>query len=149
VSEESPTSNVLIGDAHRLLRGFAELSFTIHSDEESVVAAVETVRQQMVLLALDEDWIARAELCLQEALLNAHGHGNRGDASKEIRVGCLLSGKKIELHVVDDGPGFDLQPQVKKQRLFGPRGRGLYRIRELMNSVAVSGSHIVLGLCKE
>jgi anti-sigma regulatory factor (Ser/Thr protein kinase) len=149
VSGASCVFNPPVGDEPHLLRGFAELSFTIRSDKKSVVAAVETVRQQMVLLALDQDWIARAELCLQEALLNAHGHGNRGDASKQIRVGCLLSGKKIELHVEDDGPGFNLQSHIKKRRLFGLRGRGLYLIRELMNSVAVNGSHIVMGLCKE
>jgi anti-sigma regulatory factor (Ser/Thr protein kinase) len=132
-----------------LLRGFAELSFAIRSEESSVVAAVATVRHAMELLALAEDWIVRAELCLQEALLNAHFHGNCSDSSKEIRVGCLLSGSKIELHVEDDGPGFELKPDIRQPRLRKNHGRGLYLIRELMDSVAVNGSHLVMGLCKE
>ena len=138
-----------LGDEHRLLRGCAELSFAIRSEEKSVVAAVETVRHAMELFALAEDWIARSELCLQEALLNAHFHGNGSDTSKEIRVGCLLAGSRVELHVEDDGHGFDLKAQNRPPRVGKTRGRGLYLIGELMDSVAVNGSHITMGLCKE
>jgi serine/threonine-protein kinase RsbW len=141
--------NVALGDQHRLLGGFAELSFAIRSEEKALIAAVETVRQQMELLALDEDWIIRAELCLQEALLNAHCHGNRGDAAKQIRVGCLLSGRGVELHIEDDGAGFDLQKQLCEPRLSATHGRGLFLIRQLMDSITVQGNHIVMGLYKE
>ena len=141
--------NALLGDAHRLLRGSAELSFAIRSEEKSVVVAVGTVRQAMELLALAEDWIARSELCLQEALLNAHFHGNGGDPSKEIRVGCLLAGGKVELHVEDDGHGFDMKAQVQQPDAGKIHGRGLYLIGELMDSVAVNGNHLVMGLGKE
>lgn len=143
------TFNVALGDRHRLRRAFSELSFAIASQETAIIAAVETVRHAMELLALDEDWVARVELCLQEALLNAHLHGNHSDGSKEIRVGCLLSANKIELHVEDEGSGFDLERSTRPMQFRSGRGRGLRLIRHLMDPVAVSGNHIVMGLSKE
>lgn len=143
------TFNVALGDRHRLRRAFSELSFAIASQETAIIAAVETVRHAMELLALDEDWVARVELCLQEALLNAHLHGNKADGSKEIRIGCLLSANKLELHVEDEGSGFDLERDTRPIQFYSSRGRGLRLIRHLMDEVAVRGNHIVMGLSKE
>jgi hypothetical protein len=47
-----------------------EFSFAIPSSESTIVSAVELVWKAMELLKLDEDRMLRAELSLQEALLN-------------------------------------------------------------------------------
>jgi hypothetical protein len=47
-----------------------EFCFAIPSSESTIVSAVELVWKAMELLKLDEDQMLRAELSLQEALLN-------------------------------------------------------------------------------
>lgn len=113
----------------RFRRACAEFCFAIASSESAVVLAVQAVRKAMQLIALDEDWIFRVELSLQEALLNGHFHGNQGDSAREIRVTCILSLKKVEVHVEDDGVGYDLSQDVFEIDHPKPGGRGLYLIR--------------------
>ena len=140
-----------IGSGHGSGTAFAELSFVIPSNETAVVALVEIITQAMKMLSLEEDKIARTELCFQEALLNAHFHGNQGDPHREIRVRCLLSNPKIELHVEDEGPGHAFEVDGCEIASTKTSGRGLFLIRHLMDSVAFnsSGNHIVMSLIKE
>ncbi len=65
-------------------RTCAGFCFAIPSSESAVVSAVQAVRKAMELIALDEDWIFRVELSLQEALLNGHFHGNRGNSAQFV-----------------------------------------------------------------
>jgi len=136
---------------HSLRRPFAELGFAIASKELALAAAVATVRRTMEMLALDNDWISRSELCLQEALLNALCHGNRRDPSREIHVRCIFSAVKVELHVEDDGTGYESNRDFSGVRGTSPGGRGLFLIHQLMDSVAINrtGNHIVMSLTKE
>jgi anti-sigma regulatory factor (Ser/Thr protein kinase) len=103
------------------------------------------------LFALDEDSIFRVELSLQEALLNSHFHGNQANSAREIRVACILSLKKVEIQIVDDGVGYDLNPDFFVIDDPKSGGRGLYLIRQLMDSLTISdsGSHISMALAKE
>jgi anti-sigma regulatory factor (Ser/Thr protein kinase) len=132
-------------------RTCAGFCFAIPSSESAVVSAVQAVRKGMELIALDEDWIFRVELSLQEALLNGHFHGNRSNSAREIRVACILSLKKVEVHVEDDGVGYDLKQDFFVIDHPKPGGRGLYLIRQLMDSVTISdsGSQISMALAKE
>ena len=138
-------------EANRPGHAFAEICFAIQSKETAVVSAVEMVRRAMEMLILDDDWVCRAELCLQEALLNAHFHGNHGDPRRTIHVGCFLSADKIELHVEDEGTGYALNRDFSNINTTSPRGRGLFIIRQLMDSVTINGTgnHIVMSLAKE
>ena len=138
--------------ADRQLRGaFAEICFAIPSKESAVISAVEMVRRTMELLTLDNDWVCRAELCLQEALLNAYLHGNHGDPARTIHVACILSPARVELHIEDDGTGYTLNHDFSGVATTNQRGRGLFLIRQLMDSVAIhgTGNHIVMSLSKE
>ena len=130
---------------------FAECCFTIPSAEAAVVSAVETVKKLMGLIALEEEWISRVELSLHEALLNSYCHGNRRDAMREIRVSCALSREKVEIHVEDEGEGYDLKHNFSPIDLTAVRGRGLFLIHQLMDSVTISGNgnHVVMRLIKE
>lgn len=131
----------------------ARLSFVIPSCDLAVAQAVEAVKRVMELLMLDEEWVFRSELSLQEALLNGYVHGNRADPAKEIRVSCRLSPQKVEIAVEDQGQGYDLE-RDELWLLSDPArfsGRGLFLIRQLMDSVALKkkGSRICMSLAKE
>jgi anti-sigma regulatory factor (Ser/Thr protein kinase) len=105
----------------------------------------------MEWMAFEQDWVFRTELCLQEALLNAHFHGNESDTSREILVTCSLAPGRVEMEVKDEGRGYDLHPELGIQLSRDHHGRGLYLIRQLMNSVAIhsNGTRIVMLLNKE
>jgi serine/threonine-protein kinase RsbW len=132
-------------------RACAQFCFAIPSSKAAVALAVQSVRRAMELLVLDEDWMFRMELSLQEALLNGHFHGNQGNSAREIRVACIFSFKKVEIQVEDDGVGYDLNQNFFVINHPEPGGRGLYLIRQLMDSVTISdsGSHISMALAKE
>ena len=129
----------------------AELRFARPSTPSAVSATVRTVRMIMEWMAFEQDWVFRTELCLHEALLNAHFHGNHGDANREIRIVCRLAPDKVELDVEDEGQGYRSpgNPLVRGENF--PHGRGLYLIRQFMNSVGIysNGKRIVMSLKKE
>ncbi|MDH3444770.1 MAG: ATP-binding protein [Deltaproteobacteria bacterium] len=133
------------------LRASAELRFAIPSTPVALNAAVNMVRSTMEWMAFEQDWVSRAELCLHEALLNAHFHGNDADAKREIRVGCSLAPGKVEMDVEDEGQGYDPRQCLSTLRKGDPHGRGLYLIRRFMNSVAIhgNGTRVVMSLSKE
>jgi len=135
---------------HLLGQRFAQIRFTIASTEIAVVSVVEVVRRSMEILGLENDWIARAELSLQEALLNAHFHGNHADSKRMIQIACTLSHERIELEVKDEGTGYAVNRDYSKVDTINPRGRGLFLIRQLMDSVTThgAGTHIVMSLLR-
>lgn len=133
------------------LKASAELRFTIPSTPAALASAVRVVRTTMEWMAFEKDWVFRAELCLQEALLNAYYHGNEENARREIHVVCSLAPGKVELDVEDQGKGYDAF-QCSDSPLAGDHhGRGLYLIRHYMSSVAIhgNGARIVMCLNKE
>jgi len=131
--------------------GTALLRFTVSSTETAVTSIIEIVRRTMETLHLDSDWISRSELALQEALLNAHLHGNHGDPGREIRVTCSLSTESAELSVQDDGCGYAFEHAVSDVNTTAPSGRGIFLIRHMMDSVTFNetGNGIVMSLFKE
>jgi anti-sigma regulatory factor (Ser/Thr protein kinase) len=84
-------------------------------------------------------------------LLNAYQHGNDCNASREIRVTCLLAANNVKINIEDEGSGYDRAEITNPDALAAHHGRGLYLIHQLMNSVRVSkdGKEIIMSLSKE
>lgn len=73
-----------------------------------------------------------------EALANAVLYGNEGDSRRSVRVEVSLDSTRVELRVVDEGPGFDpesVPDPTLPENLERSRGRGLFLIRKLMDEV--------------
>jgi|SRR6266850_1198852 anti-sigma regulatory factor (Ser/Thr protein kinase) len=96
----------------------------------------------MELLKLDEDWIFRVELSLQEALFNGHLHGNPRELSASASCGLSAFSQTIELHVEDNGLGYDLSQNFFVIDRMEPGGRGPHLIRQLMDSVTISDKEV-------
>jgi serine/threonine-protein kinase RsbW len=84
----------------------------------------------------------RVELALHEALVNAIVHGSRNKPANSIRI-CLgvAEDGKLLLAVKDTGPGFDVKKianPLREDRIMAPRGRGIFLIQELMDTVSFS-----------
>ncbi len=90
-------------------------------------------------MGFDEDASAQVTMSVIEAGTNAIQHGHRRDASKSFEIVFALWPDRIEVTVHDSGPGFDLtsiEPDATSpERLFEPRGRGIFIMRACMDSV--------------
>ena len=79
----------------------------------------------------------RAQLGLQEALVNAVRHGNAGDTSKCLRVRRILTPNWLVWQIQDEGQG--LPPALRQaelpERLDAARGRGLFLIQQCFDDV--------------
>ena len=85
----------------------------------------------------DENSRFAIRLALDEALVNAHKHGNREDPQKQLLVQVEITDERVEIAVEDEGTGFDqshlLDPR-KGDRLGRLNGRGIFLIRQFMSS---------------
>ena len=80
----------------------------------------------------------RLQVALSDALANAIVRGNREDARKQVYVQVDLFPDAVNIHVTDEGDGFDhtsvaeaLDPQSPDL----PSGRGLFLIRHMVDDV--------------
>lgn len=82
-------------------------------------------------------------LAVGEAAGNAYRHGRREQGRSEIRVRCEYDRPEFIVEVADDGPGFDRAEVAARGTpdLFAQGGRGLFLMRELMDSVVIDASH--------
>jgi serine/threonine-protein kinase RsbW len=79
------------------------------------------------------------EISLREALANAVLHGCKNDRSKKINciVECGLN-REVRIIVTDPGDGFDpesIADPLHTDNLHADHGRGVYLIRQLMDTV--------------
>ena len=80
----------------------------------------------------------RLRVVLSEALSNAILQGNREDRTKWVEVRAELLDDVIRVWVTDEGAGFnpDSVPEpIRPEQLDEARGRGLFLIRKLVDSV--------------
>jgi serine/threonine-protein kinase RsbW len=80
----------------------------------------------------------RLQVALSEALANAILRGNCEDCSKTVLVTAELRPEQITIQVTDEGEGFDpsaVTDALAPERLEDTRGRGLFLIRRLVDSV--------------
>lgn len=81
-------------------------------------------------------------LAVGEAAANASRHGRRSAERSEIRVLCTSTEDGVAIEVADDGPGFDPASVVVSDLpdRFAAGGRGLFLMRQLMDSVEIDSS---------
>ena len=80
----------------------------------------------------------RLRVVLSEALTNAIVQGNREDHSKWVHVRAELGPEAIRVWVTDEGAGFNpeaVPEPTRPEQLDAARGRGLYLIRKLVDTV--------------
>jgi len=82
------------------------------------------------------------EVCLEEAIANAILHGNRRNASKQVRVQVFADEARFGVIVEDEGEGFrpqDVPDPTDPQTLYLEHGRGIMLIDHYMDSVEFAG----------
>ena len=130
------------------LQGFQ----VVVTSESSSIQAL----QQRVAALLDElGYSTRDMFCirlgLEEALVNAVQHGNHGESSRTVVVGCMIDSERTRIEIEDAGQGFqvDAVPSpITPDNLHDVdgRGRGLLLMRSFLDKVEYNevGNRLVL-----
>ena len=77
-------------------------------------------------------------MVVDEALSNAIVHGNRSDENLKVHVRIYISSSRIRIQIEDQGEGFipgEVENPTEQENIFKRSGRGIYLLRELMDSV--------------
>ncbi len=151
-------------DELRLTASLSELGYVLENDSRLTVALVSRLRQVVRDLRLcDETDSLRLATALNEALENAHYHGNLEVSSelredglssyfdlarlrrtqppyrdRHIHVHAVFSGEQAEFVIRDEGPGFDLAripDPTDFSFLERPYGRGILLMRTFVDEI--------------
>jgi serine/threonine-protein kinase RsbW len=71
-----------------------------------------------------------------EACTNAMEHGNHLDSGTEIEIHIELNSDRIQVSVLDHGPGFDHSSWQPVKDLMSERGRGILIMREFTDDLS-------------
>ena len=97
----------------------------------------EDIARELERYSGDKDTLAyHLNLVLTEAMVNAIKHAGRTEPEKLVRIMITLHADDLTIRVFDDGQGFDINsiPPPNFEEL-EDRGRGIFLIRALMDSV--------------
>ena len=115
---------------------------TVKLDIASRLDMLEMVQTVVTHLAgvvgFDDDATHYLSVALRESVVNAIKHGNAGDESRRVGLDFVLHPRAIEIHVQDEGTGFDpgLVPDpVAPENLLKADGRGIFFMRSFMDEV--------------
>ena len=116
------------------------MTIAVPSELELVEHTVDVVSRHCLACGLSTQRVRfNLRVALSEALNNAIVYGNRLDPGKRVEVALCLVGSAVQVHVSDEGEGFD-HNSVPDPRLphclHRADGRGLFLIRELVDDLA-------------
>lgn len=108
-----------------------EFPSTVHAIGETLVEALDVL--------LDHGWCTKEQcfglrLCIEEALVNAVGHGNHHRPDQVVRIEILQEGEYCRIRVKDEGHGFD-PDSVTMPDCTELGGRGVCLIKHYMDDV--------------
>jgi len=126
-------------DKEEYIRGIHE---SIEFELPSVLSVMHIVLEYL-LKRVDKVGVVKTEesnlfVALDEAFVNAIKHGNKFDASKNIRIAADVSKSEARFTIEDEGEGFDVNnipDPLDPQNLFKPSGRGVLFIYNIMDEV--------------
>jgi serine/threonine-protein kinase RsbW len=108
------------------------------SDHGRACELTEEIMTQLRHFGWSESDRFAIQLGLEEGLMNAIKHGNRGDGSKFVELTVEIATDEVYIRIVDEGCGFASQavpdPTLKVNRRRGS-GRGVALIRGFMDWV--------------
>lgn len=98
------------------------------------------VQEQLVSLMKQFSYSLRdifsMQLLLEESLINAIRHGNKGNPGKSVTVNCQIDERRIRVVVTDEGDGFEpesVPDPTQAEFIDRPCGRGLRLLRAYLD----------------
>ena len=98
----------------------------------------EDIAKELVKYTGDRETLAyHLNLVLTEAMVNAIKHANTSDPDKMVHIVINICEDDLTIKVYDFGQGFDINTiPVPNFEELEDRGRGIYMIKSLMDSVS-------------
>jgi anti-sigma regulatory factor (Ser/Thr protein kinase) len=118
----------------------------LDAKQEAMDVLAEVMTGAGWVAAEDRSWLV---LCLDEAVTNAMLHGNEGDPRLAIDVAVAIDGRRWQLAISDQGPGFSMasipDPDNPASLLL-EHGRGIRLMRAWLGSLTYwrRGATVVL-----
>jgi serine/threonine-protein kinase RsbW len=113
---------------------------TLDSTLENVEVADEIALRMCARAGLEEEDQHKVEMAVHESMINAVRHGNKSDASKKIWLRFEIRDDRLEIHIRDEGTGFDLSQipdPLAPENLLKVSGRGIFLIRTFMDDFRI------------
>ncbi|HOA75154.1 MAG TPA: ATP-binding protein [Phycisphaerae bacterium] len=118
--------------------------------------AARDVEEQVLRLAESLGYSSQCafaiRLSLEEAIVNAHRHGNRGDSRKKITISYDIDPRRAIIRIRDEGSGFDpasVPDPTCPERICLPNGRGIMLMRSYLDEVTYNRQGNEVQLVKE
>ena len=112
----------------------------------------ETIVAEADKFGYPEESAFAIRLALEEAIVNAHKHGNGSDPNKQIIVSYEVNPDRLTIRVRDEGPGFDpalIPDPTEPNRISLPYGRGIMLMRAYLDEVSYNQQGNEVQLVKE
>lgn len=125
---------------------------TIPSDLRAAREVEEQILNEAGSLGYSDECNFAIRLALEEAIVNAHRHGNGGDSTKKIHISYQVDEKRVVVRVRDEGAGFnpdDIPDPTSPDRISLPNGRGLMLMNCYVDEVSFSEQGNEVQLIKE
>ena len=116
------------------------LEITLNTQVESVNLAEEMCLRVAEAAGFGEDDCYRIGMSVREGVINAFHYGNKESPEKKIYLEVDLTPEKMEIHVLDEGQGFDISSvpdPLAEENLLSTSGRGIFLMRAFMDEFAV------------
>ena len=113
-------------------------SLKVASTPSAIVKVCKQILSKLKAQSFPNEDIFAVHLAMEEAFINAVKHGNKMDASKEIKIDYSIDGDRAEITMTDEGEGFNPKgvPDPRYgENLYKTDGRGLFLIKSYMNEV--------------
>lgn len=114
--------------------------------------AIQIMMSILARLGFPEKDAFAVHLALEEAIVNAHKHGNHNDAGKRVRITYRITAQQMRATIEDQGQGFnpgEIPDPTAPENLEKPSGRGLMLMRRFMTSVRFNRRGNRVTLCKQ
>jgi anti-sigma regulatory factor (Ser/Thr protein kinase) len=126
----------VLGEAERVLAEF-EVASRPGNEREAISGVVRAVEP----LGLPAARLQRLETAVGEAAMNAIEHGNQNRPELPVTVRVAATGRELSVRITDQGGDRPLPQdgapdlEAKLQGLQGPRGWGLFLIRNMVDEL--------------
>lgn len=122
----------------------------------SDLEAARRVEDQLLAMAVKRGFgrecLFALRLALEEAIVNAHKHGNHRDSAKSITISYEFTDRRMIVRVKDDGPGFDpsaIPDPTIPDRIPLPTGRGIMLMRAYLDDLVYNETGNEVQLVKD
>ncbi len=115
-----------------------EYSLVISSQRQAWKPVSEDILELTQAHGYSDQEVFAIQLALDEALINAIGHGNGFDETKMVQIDYSVGAHEIRVRITDEGNGFNpnaLSDPTAPENLDCPGGRGVMLMRHYMCGV--------------